>query len=185
MWGDGIYAAFVSSRLASEAGLDLLAGRAATLEPYARSVTSELGRMIGFAWDAKAGLDRFPRITMGAMLCPAGWRVLENMLRGEIREPAAERGFAGIAVRAFEAVGRRAGWPGTPYRFEARTDHGSEQGNVLKPARGGLNDRDVVPPRTAHAVLLRDANQCGVLRSVRRQRARHLRGGSKARARLR
>jgi hypothetical protein len=100
-----MYAAFVSSRLAAEAALNLLAGRAAGLKPYARSVVSELGRMVAFAWDAKAGLDRFPQLAVGAMLSPPGWRVLENMLRGEIREPSAERGVVGIAVRAFEAFG--------------------------------------------------------------------------------
>jgi geranylgeranyl reductase family protein len=136
LWGDGMYAAFVSSRLAAEAALNLLAGRAAGLEPYARSVVSELGRMIAFAWDAKVGLDRFPRLAVGAMLSPPGWRVLENMLRGEIREPGAEGGVAGSAVRAFEAWGRRTGWPGTPYRAEARTGHGFGTSNVIRAVAG-------------------------------------------------
>lgn len=133
LWGDGIYAAFLSSRLAAQAALDLLAGVASDFEPYARSVVSELGRMIAFAWDAKAGLDRFPRLAVAAMLSPPGWRLVENMLRGEIREPAGEVGLVGIAVRAFEAVARRAGSPGTPYVIETDADRGSQLGRVVEP----------------------------------------------------
>jgi flavin-dependent dehydrogenase len=135
LWGDGMYAAFVSSRLAAEAALNLLAGRAAGLEPYAREVVSELGSMVAFAWDAKSFLDRFPKLAVGAMLSPPGWRLLENMLRGEIREPSAEPGVGGIAVRCFEAFARCAGFPGKPYRAEARAINGfaPEQGNVVRP----------------------------------------------------
>jgi len=140
LWGDGIYAAFASSRFAAEAALNLLAGRAAGLEPYARSVVSELGSMVAFAWDAKAILDRFPRLAVGGMLSPPGWRLLENMLRGEIREPTAEPGAVGIAVRAFEALARRVGWPGTPYRVEARTSHGLERANVVEPLTAGIGE---------------------------------------------
>jgi len=122
--GDGMYAAFLSSRLATEAALDLLAGRAADLESYARSLVSEFGRMFAFAWNAKVALDRFPRIALAAVLSPPGWRTLENMLRGEIREPERERGAAGIAVRNFEVLVRRAGWPGTEYRIEAGSANG-------------------------------------------------------------
>ncbi len=119
LWGDGMYAAFVSSRLAAGAALDLLAGRATDLEAYAQSVLSELGLMMAFALDAKLALDRFPRVALGALISKPGWRMVENMLRGEIREPDVERGIAGIAVRGFEAWGRHAEWPGTIYRTEA------------------------------------------------------------------
>jgi geranylgeranyl reductase family protein len=119
--GDGMYAAFLSSRFASEAALDLLAGRASDLEPYARSIVSEFGRMFAFAWNAKVAVDRFPRLSLGAVLSPPGWRTLENMLRGEIREP---RGVAGIAVRSLEVLARPAGWPGSEYRIEARATNG-------------------------------------------------------------
>lgn len=122
--GDGMYAAFLSSRLATEAALDLLAGRVADLEPYARSLVSEFGRMFAFAWNAKLALDRFPRLAFSAMLSPAGWRTLENVLYGEIRDPERERGVVGIAVRSFEALVRRAGWPGSEYRIEAGATNG-------------------------------------------------------------
>jgi geranylgeranyl reductase family protein len=119
--GDGMYAAFLSSRLATEAALELLAGRVADLEPYARSIVSEFGRTFAFAWNAKVAVDRFPRLSFAAALSPPGWRTLESMLCGEIREP---RGVAGIAVRSFEVLVRRAGWPGAEYRIEARATNG-------------------------------------------------------------
>jgi hypothetical protein len=103
-----MYAAFLSSRLATDAALELLAGRVADLESYGRSLVPELGRMFACAWNAKVALDRFPRIALGAVLSPPGWRTLENMLGGEIREPERERGVAGIAVRSFEVPPRPA-----------------------------------------------------------------------------
>jgi geranylgeranyl reductase family protein len=124
LWGDGIYAAFVSSRLASVAALDLLAGRVTDFKPYARSVVSELGLMFAFAWDAKVALDRFPRLALAALISTPGWSMVENMLRGEIREPDGERGIAGIAARGFQALGRRAEWPGTDYRIETCATNG-------------------------------------------------------------
>lgn len=119
LWGDGIYTALLSSKLASTAALDLLAGRIANLKPYAQSIVTELGPMLAFAWDAKAALDRFPRLTLAALISPPGWRIVENLLRGETREPDAERGVTRIAVRGFQTLGRRAEWPGTNYRTEA------------------------------------------------------------------
>jgi geranylgeranyl reductase family protein len=118
LWGDGIYAALVSSKLASAAALDLLAGRITDFKPYAQSIVSELGPMTAFAWDAKAALDRFPRLALAALISAPGWRLVENLLRGEIREPDAERGATRMAVRGFQALGRHADWPGTRYRAE-------------------------------------------------------------------
>lgn len=117
--GDGMYAAFLSSRLVTDAAMDLLSGRIADLEPYARTLVSEFGQMFGFAWNAKIAFDRFPRLSLGAVLSPPGWRTLENMLCGEIREPERERGVPGVAVRCFELAVQRFGWPGSAYRIEA------------------------------------------------------------------
>jgi geranylgeranyl reductase family protein len=119
LWGDGMYAAFVSARLAAGAAFDLLAGRATNVEDYARSLVSELGLMMGFALDTKIALDRFPRLALGALISKPGWRMVENMLLGEIREPDAERGVVGIAARGFKIWGRHAKSPGALYRTEA------------------------------------------------------------------
>lgn len=118
LWGDGIYAALVSSKLASAAALDLLAGHTTDLKPYAQSIVAELGLMTAFAWDAKAALDRFPRLALAALVSAPGWRIVENLLRGEIREPDLEQGATRIAIRSFQGLGRCAGWPGTSYRTE-------------------------------------------------------------------
>lgn len=116
--GDGMYAAFLSSRLATQAAFDLLAGRTVDLQPYARALVREFGLMFAFAWNAKVALDRFPRLSLAAVLSPPGWRTLEDIICGEIREPSGERGLAGVAVRSFERLVRRAGWPGAGYRME-------------------------------------------------------------------
>lgn len=117
--GDGMYAAFLSSRLASEAAVNLLEGRVPDLEPYARSLVSELGPVFAFAWNAKAALDRFPRLAFRALVSPPGWRALENVVSGSTHDPERERGITGVAVRRFETLVRRAGWPGADYRTEA------------------------------------------------------------------
>jgi geranylgeranyl reductase family protein len=119
LWGDGIYAALVSSKLASAAALDILAGRTTDFKPYTQSIISELGLMIAFSWDAKAALDRLPRLTLAALISAPGWRIVENLLRGKIREPDLEKGATRTVVRSFQAVGRHAEWPGANYRTEA------------------------------------------------------------------
>jgi geranylgeranyl reductase family protein len=119
LWGDGIYTALASSKLASTVALDLLASRITDLKPYAQSIMSELGPMLAFAWDAKSALDRFPRLALSALISAPGWRIVENLLRGEIREPDLEPGATRIAVRGFQTLGRHADWPGANYRTEA------------------------------------------------------------------
>src|SRR5947199_5906624 len=51
--GDGMYEAFVSSRLAAEAVLDLLGNRADSLEPYSAALSQALGRLHSASWGAK------------------------------------------------------------------------------------------------------------------------------------
>jgi geranylgeranyl reductase family protein len=118
LWGDGLYAAFLSSRLASSAAQDLLAGRSTGPQDYAHAIIRELGLMTAFAWNAKLALDRAPRLALRALLSKPGWRTVENMLRGQTREPNEEPGIGGIAIRGFDALGRHAGWPGAEYRTE-------------------------------------------------------------------
>ena len=61
-----MYEAFVSARLAAEAALDVLAGRAETVEPYADRLTDALGSLAGASWGAKIALDRFPASPSGS-----------------------------------------------------------------------------------------------------------------------
>jgi geranylgeranyl reductase family protein len=81
--GDGIYEAFVSARLAAEAILDVLAGRAGSLEPYTTRVRGALGRTLSSSWAAKRVLDRFPRATFALASTPPLQRALERLARGD------------------------------------------------------------------------------------------------------
>ena len=69
--GDGMYEAFVSARLASEAALDVLAGRAETVEPYTERLARALGPLAGASWGAKVALDRYPAHDLRARAGPA------------------------------------------------------------------------------------------------------------------
>jgi len=120
LFGDGMSAAFLSARLAAQTALDFLAGRIASLEPYAHAVIAELGPMTGFGWDAKLALDRLPRTVSIGVFSPPGWGVIEKMLRGEMPEPGVQKGLPGLAIRGIDVLAWLAGGPGKPYRLEAR-----------------------------------------------------------------
>ena len=106
--GDGMYEAFLSSQLVTEAALDVLAGRAETLEPYERAVERRITPLTRAGWGAKAAFERFPRTTYALARLPITFRALEKLLRGELAEPGAARGAERAAIRAIYAVARRA-----------------------------------------------------------------------------
>ena len=143
LWGDGIYGSFVSSRLATNAALDLLAGQTTGLEDYAHAIIRELGPMTAFAWNAKAALDRTPRLALTALLSKPGWRIVENMLRGQTREPNTEPGIGGTAIRGFDALARHARSPGTKYHTETQATHTSRPQSP-KLSRTGVDGGRVV-----------------------------------------
>jgi geranylgeranyl reductase family protein len=104
--GDGMYEAFVSARLASDAALDLLAGRAASLAPYAERVNSELASQASASWAAKRALDRFPHIVYGFARIPVVWRFADALLRGELRSPSEARGTMKAPLKVVKALGK-------------------------------------------------------------------------------
>jgi geranylgeranyl reductase family protein len=118
--GDGMYEAFVSSRLAAESTLDVLEGRAGTVAPYAQAISRRLGPMAAASWDAKIAFDRFPRLTFALAGAPLVWGVVERILTGELSHPGDARGPARAPLRAIEALARAVGAPGSGYRVEAR-----------------------------------------------------------------
>src|SRR6185312_11667775 len=75
--GDGMYECFVSARLASAAVDDLLAGRAATLEPYQPAVDLALAPLHRASWKLKQALDRWPRATWQVARTQLLWRSVE------------------------------------------------------------------------------------------------------------
>jgi geranylgeranyl reductase family protein len=104
--GDGIYEALVSSRLASEAALDLLAGRADTLEPYQPALDGALARTLAASWKAKLALERFPRLVFGVARLPLVWSFTAAFLRGDLAHPGEAKGLVRAPLRLVEALGR-------------------------------------------------------------------------------
>lgn len=117
--GDGMYEAFVSARLGSEAVLELLAGRSESLDGYTKALAAAFGSLASASWGAKVALDRYPRATFALGRSPLAWRVMERMVRGEIAAPSEARGLTRVPLKAIEALARRAGDPGRSYRLEA------------------------------------------------------------------
>lgn len=103
--GDGIYEALVSARLAAESALDLLGGRAETLDPYAQALRSVLAPQASASWAAKRALDRFPRLVYGFARMPPVWRFADALLRGELRTPSEAKGAAKVPLKVVKALG--------------------------------------------------------------------------------
>ena len=114
--GDGMYEAFLSGRLASEAALDLLAGRAQTLEPYGERVGDTLARLASASWGLKVALDRYPRLAFAAVSLPPVWSVIEAVTRGDLTHPGAARGAARAPLGFLRTLATRAGDPGRRFR---------------------------------------------------------------------
>jgi geranylgeranyl reductase family protein len=106
--GDGMYEAFVSARLGAEAALDVLAGRAETVEPYTERLAKALGSLADASWGAKVALDRYPRTTFALARAPLVWPVVERLVRGDISAPSEARGLARPPLKAIAALARLA-----------------------------------------------------------------------------
>jgi geranylgeranyl reductase family protein len=106
--GDGMYEAFVSARLASGAILDVLAGRAETVEPYRAGLAEALGPLAKASWGAKLALDRYPRTTFALARAPLVWPVVERLVRGDIKAPNEAHGLARPPLKAIAALARLA-----------------------------------------------------------------------------
>ena len=104
--GDGMYECFVSSARASEAILDLLAGRTSTLVPYEAAVDAALGPLHKASWKLKIALDRWPRASWRVARTRLLWSSVERLLSGEIGAPGDEHGLARIPLRALSVLGR-------------------------------------------------------------------------------
>jgi geranylgeranyl reductase family protein len=102
--GDGMYEAFLSARLAAEAALDLLAGRASTLAAYPLRLADHHARHLAASWTAKLALDRHPRVIYA--LSPVVWPVVERLLRGELGAPGDARPLLRGPLRAIALLAR-------------------------------------------------------------------------------
>ncbi len=106
--GDGMYEAFYSAKLVSEAALDVLAGRAEDLSPYQTAVENRIAPLTRAGWGAKRAFERFPRTTYALARLPITFRALEKLLTGDLPEPGAARGVERAAIRAIYKVAKLA-----------------------------------------------------------------------------
>jgi geranylgeranyl reductase family protein len=105
--GDGMYECFVSSRLATEAVLELLGGRASTLAPYEAAVDAALAPLHRASWKLKVALDRWPRLSWRLARTRLMWTSVERLLLGELSAPGEQHGLARMPLRALDVLGRR------------------------------------------------------------------------------
>jgi geranylgeranyl reductase family protein len=104
--GDGMYECFVSSRLAADAILDLLGGRAASLAPYEAAVDEALMPLHNASWKLKQAMDRWPRASWRIASARLTWRSVERLLQGDLAHPGQERGLARVPLKALAVLGR-------------------------------------------------------------------------------
>jgi geranylgeranyl reductase family protein len=114
--GDGMFEGFLSSKLASEAVLDLLAGRERNLDPYGPRLARLLATHLWASWGVKAALDRFPRVTFGLAGTRVVWSAVERLLSGDVPDVGAVRGLARPPLKALALLARASGDPGRAYR---------------------------------------------------------------------
>jgi geranylgeranyl reductase family protein len=103
--GDGMHEAFLSAKLASEAVLDLLTGKATDLAQYETRLADELAFQLEVSWSAKVALDRFPRVLFELGRTDAIQRGLQKLARGELK-PEASRRRSRAGRRALSLLGR-------------------------------------------------------------------------------
>jgi hypothetical protein len=88
--------------------LDLLGGRADSLEPYHDALTARLARLASFSWGLKGAVDRFPRLSLAAVRLPPAWPVIEAIVRGDLDSPARVRGSARAPYSLLRTLARLA-----------------------------------------------------------------------------
>ena len=100
--GDGMYEAFLSAQLVTEAIL------ANDLPAYVTAVDRRIKPLATAGWGAKAAFTRFPRTTFAVARIPVTWRAIEKVLRGDLSHPGAASGLERAAVKLVDAVAKAA-----------------------------------------------------------------------------
>jgi geranylgeranyl reductase family protein len=114
--GDGMFEGFLSSQYAAEAVLDVLQGRAESLDPYGPRLARRLATHLWASWGAKVALDRYPRATFHLATTKLVWRSVERLVQGEVADVGGIRGLARPPLKAIALLARAAGDPGRAYR---------------------------------------------------------------------
>ena len=81
--GDGMYEAFLSSKIAAATIADLLSGRAADLSAYPRRLGGALEPHVASAWVAKAVIERAPGLMLGILRLPGASRAVAGRMRAD------------------------------------------------------------------------------------------------------
>jgi geranylgeranyl reductase family protein len=102
--GDGMYEAFISSRLAAEAALELLEGRASDLTPYRERFASTFAPLESVSWRAKLAFERFPGLAFRLATTRLSWRLFQAVVRGD-RRASDTHGLKGAPLRVLQALG--------------------------------------------------------------------------------
>jgi geranylgeranyl reductase family protein len=102
--GDGMYEAFISGRLAAEATLELLHGRAPDLEPYTERFAATFAPLENVSWRAKLAFERFPGLTFRVATTNPSWRLFQAVVRGD-RRASDTHGLRGAPLRVLQALG--------------------------------------------------------------------------------
>jgi geranylgeranyl reductase family protein len=100
--GDGMYEAFLSGQLVTEAIL------ANDLSAYAAAVERRITPLTRAGWGARAAFDRFPRTTYALARLPVTFKAVEKLLRGDLAHPGAARGLERGAVKLIYTVAKAA-----------------------------------------------------------------------------
>jgi flavin-dependent dehydrogenase len=98
--GDGIYEAFVSAQLATDAILN------GDLDGYAAALAGALDRHAQASWAAKRALDVHPAACFWAARAPGVFGVVAGLLRGEVRHPREAQGLARPPLRLIARLAR-------------------------------------------------------------------------------
>jgi len=114
--GDGMFEGFLSSQYAVEAVLDVLQGRAESLDPYGPRLAKRLATHLWASWGAKVALDRYPRATFRLATTKLVWQSVERLVQGEVADVGGIRGLARPPLKAIALLARAAGDPGRAYR---------------------------------------------------------------------
>lgn len=102
--GDGMFEAFVSGRLVAEAALELLAGRATTLDAYASAFAATFAPLESVSWRAKLAFERFPSLAYRLATTRLSWRLFQSIVRGD-QSASATHGWSGAPLRVLQALG--------------------------------------------------------------------------------
>ena len=79
--GDGMYEAFLSSKIAAETVADFLSGDVPSLADYPHRLGAALERHVAGAWVAKFMIERHPEVMMAILRMPFAPRIVANRMR--------------------------------------------------------------------------------------------------------